>query len=263
MHAPHILILDPAPARAGVCAVLRAAGYLADTAAGLHDAMVQCIIRNPALIVADLTTPNPSGSACRERLQALPPLRAVPFLTIGGPAPDLPDDVDDTALLAAIRLRLPAQPPPAAEPAEPGPAAEPPEAGAHPPPLDDVLERLARDGTDATLAVTARHGAQGEVLVRAGTPIHAVTTDGRSGPAAMAAIRGWRMERIDVGPPPRAETPTTLVAPTTGAAASDAPATATAQAHGDTSATVPADAPDLAPLLGELAALGIIRKARP
>jgi hypothetical protein len=254
---PHILLLDPAPDRDGLAARLKGLGAECSVARGLHDAMVQSIIRNPVVIVADLSVPGGAGAECRRRLEALPHVR-IPFVTLG-PGQDLPGSADDAEVLERVRALLP-EAAPAAGGGEPAGA---PSSASAPPDLqvsevmephadlstgDDTvagaLERLRRAEADATLTVRASDGAFGEVMVRGGVPVHAVTTDGAEGDAALAVLAGWAGAEVRVGPPPRPETPVTM-AP----AAPEGPS--------------PEDARRVTALLEELEALGVVRRTGP
>jgi len=249
---PHILLIDPAPARAGLTERLEALGARCAVARGLHDAMVQCIIRNPALIVADLSVPGGAGAECRRRLEGLPHFRQAPFLTLG-PGQDLPGDVDDAEVAERVRDLLPQlteAAPPVAEPEPPAP----PEGGDGPPDaprhLAAVLARLHQERADATLTVRAPAGGLGEVMLRGGEPVHAVTADGAEGRDALEAMAAWEGPQVEVGPAPRPETPVTVTP-------SPAP-------------TPPGAPPALAvddgrvrELLEELEALGVVRREGP
>ncbi len=238
---PHILVIDPAPSREGLVRRLEVMGAACTVARGLHDAMVQCIIRNPAVIVADLSVPGGAGRECHRRLSAIPHLRAAPFVTVGEGG-DLPPDADVHAvaervgtLIAPLLEPTPAGPEPQAAPPfapptapEPEPVPEPapplpprpamPPATAMPSPapafsdLSAALARLRQGGADATVAVRASDGRAGEVMVRAGVPFHAVTVDGKVGLDALSAMDTWPEPVVEAGPAPRPETPTTLAA---------------------------------------------------
>jgi CheY-like chemotaxis protein len=262
---PHILVIDPAPARDGLEARLSALGAATTVARGLHDAMVQCIIRNPVLIVADLSVPGGAGAECRRRLAELPHVRRAPFLTIG-PGADLPASADAAEVAERVRDLLPdLAPAPEGVPAPPGPGGPAVPAGPTPEPprpqpreaagasLSTVLDRLRAEAADATLTVRGADGRLGEVLVRAGVPIHAVTTDGLAGDAAFDAVTAWAGAAVDEGPPPRPETPVTLTAP-----AEPEPAP-------EPAATGSPAAPDhrVLALLEELEALGVVRRTAP
>jgi len=275
---PHILVIDPAPPRDGLVRRLEAMGAACTVARGLHDAMVQCIIRNPAAIVADLAVPGSAGVECRRRLAAIPHLRAAPFVTVGDGG-DLPADADAhavaervAALIGALLPEPGPPPPPAPEPpaaaAPPAPAPAPPlhpepETTPEPPPptgpsdLAAALARLRREGADATVAVRASDGRAGEVMVRGGAPFHAVTVDGRVGPEALAAMGQWPEPAVEVGPAPRPETPETLVPE----------AQPTAGANGDEGPDLATGGPRKAPtaervrdLLAELEAVGVVHR---
>lgn len=255
---PHILVIDPAPSREALPDRLEALGVACTVARGLHDAMVQCIIRNPALIVADLTLPGAAGPECRRRLGRIAHFREAPFLTLGDDG-DLAPDAADEAVAARVRDLLAglgsppsaASGPPAPEappplPEAPPPAPEPPPASLPgPSDLAAALARLRREGADATVAVRGVNGQAGEVMVRGGTPIHAVTVDGRVGPEALAAMAAWPEPAVEAGPPPRPETPTTLPPER----APDRPAAPTAEHLGD--------------LLDALEAVGVVRRVGP
>jgi CheY-like chemotaxis protein len=261
---PHILVIDPAPARDGLEARLSALGAATTVARGLHDAMVQCIIRNPVLIVADLSVPGGAGAECRRRLSELPHVRRAPFLTIG-PGADLPVSADAAEVAERVRDLLPdlaaapegvPAPPGPERPSRPGGPAGPASEPSRPQPreapdasLSTVLDRLRAEAADATLTVRGADGRLGEVLVRAGVPIHAVTVDGLAGDAAFDAVTAWAGAAVDEGPPPRPETPVTLTAP----------------AEPEPAATGSPAAPDrrVLALLEELEALGVVRRTGP
>jgi len=268
---PHILVIDPAPSREGLVRRLEAMGAACTVARGLHDAMVQCIIRNPAVIVADLRLPGSAGEECRRRLAAIPHLRAAPFVTVGDGA-DLPADADAHAVadkvgaliapLLAARAEHPeppgSPPPPTPPPSMPVAAEPEPE----PAVLAAALSRLRREGADATLAVRASDGRAGEVMVRGGVPFHAVTVDGLVGTDALSAMGGWPEPAVESGPAPRPETPETL--------GPEAPGGARAGEDGDEGTDLATGGPRKAPtaervrdLLAELEAVGVVRQADP
>jgi len=277
---PHILVIDPAPSREGLVRRLEAMGAACTVARGLHDAMVQCIIRNPAVIVADLRLPGSAGEECRRRLAAIPHLRAAPFVTVGDGA-DLPADADAHAVadkvgaliapLLAARAEHPEPPgspppptPPPSMPVAAEPEPEPAVAATPPPPtgptdLAAALSRLRREGADATLAVRASDGRAGEVMVRGGVPFHAVTVDGLVGTDALSAMGGWPEPAVESGPAPRPETPETL--------GPEAPGGARAGEDGDEGTDLATGGPRKAPtaervrdLLAELEAVGVVRR---
>jgi CheY-like chemotaxis protein len=268
---PHILVIDPAPARDGLVRRLEAMGAACTVARGLHDAMVQCILRNPAVIVADLSAPGAAGAECRRRLAAIPHLREAPFVAVGNGA-DLPADADAHAVadrvgaliapLLADRGPVPEPTPPTAAstpppPPEPEPATPPaaPAPGASD--LAAALSGLRREGADATVAVRASDGRAGEVMVRGGVPFHAVTVDGLVGLEALSAMGRWPEPAVETGPPPRPETPETL-RPETGSAPG-----AEAEEGADLATGGPRKAPTaqrVRDLLAELEAVGVVRR---
>lgn len=217
---PHILLLDPAPERENLAMRLGELGLSCNVAHGLHDAMVQAILRNPVLIVADQARPSASGRECQRRLGAIPHFAHTRFLFIGGKDGELPADADSLRVAERVRELLEhprapvseseSRPQPAGTPTPPAPrkAAVP---SAREPRLMDILNHLSEEQTDATITIRTRDGRLGELLIRDGQPIHAVTTDGRSGPAAFEEILGWEAAEPELGPPPRGETPITLV----------------------------------------------------
>ncbi len=262
MQTARILILDPAPTREDLGSQLSTLGYQCATAHGLHAAMVQAIIRDPALIVADLSLAENCGTECYRQLAQLPRFGKTLFLTIGTGG-DLPTDVTTDTLRDRIRERLPIVSPDSQPPESPSndtPAqatAERLPPPVSPPPLAEVLERLKSDRSNTILSVTSSTGVQGEIMVRKGIPIHAVSGDGRTGVTAMSAISGWRLVHIEPGPPPREETPFTLKSPEVAATEP------VLENNSDTAhPAVPPDAPDpsLAALLEKLDRLGIIQK---
>jgi len=210
MPKPHILILDPTPQRDSLIEQIHQLGYPVDVAQGLHDAMVQSIIRKPVLIIADLTTADACGDACQQRLEQVPHLALVPFLKI-----DSASDSDDPqaahqTILDMIGSLLPSLEPPAATAAD-----HRPELGSHPaspqPVLADLLEQLAAQGADATVAITDADHNYSEILVRNGVAIHAVVDTGLTGPDAMDAITAMDTVEVSVGQAPHPDTPHTLV----------------------------------------------------
>jgi CheY-like chemotaxis protein len=273
---PHILVIDPAPAREGLVRRLEAMGAACTVARGLHDAMVQCIIRNPAVIVADLALPGAAGAECRRRLAAIPHLRAAPFVTVGEGG-DLPADADADLVaerVAAVAGPLPApaapapptdfvpDAPPARPEFQPRPAPEPPPVSG-PSDLAAALARLRREGADATVAVRASDGRAGEVMVQGGVPFHAVTVDGLVGPEALAAMGGWPEPAVEAGPAPRPETPVTLPPEASGTAGAGGPGGPGAPAFATQGPRKPPTAERLRDLLAELEAVGVIRPETP
>lgn len=266
MSQPQILILDPALARETLAEQIRQQGYRCDVAQGLHDAMVQCIIRKPVLIVADMSIPGGCGDECRQRIGQLPHLQDTSFLMIDGTSLGLPTNASNEDILARIKTHLPVTKSKPIDTTRQMPA---------PPPLAlvEILAQLAEQGADASVGVTDSDNRFGEILVRGGEPIHAVTEDGLSGPAAMTAISAMDLADVTLGPAPRTETPHTLSRP-------EPETTPTTESTGksDTSSKTPpvpeppAVAPgvdtsleqaELLPLLEELAALGIVTKVQP
>jgi hypothetical protein len=243
---PHILIIDPGPGRDGLAARLEALGARCSVARGLHDAMVQCIIRNPSLIVADLSVPGGAGAECRRRLAVLPHFRQAPFLALG-PGQDLPETADDDTVAERVRALLPGL-------GEESPSAEapppPPKAPTEPGHLADVLARLHGERADATVTVRASDGGLGEVMLRQGEPVHAVTADRAEGDAALEAMAAWEGPQVEVGPAPRPETPVTVTP-------AEAPPGPEAAAASD------ADNGRVGDLLEELEALGVVRRVTP
>lgn len=263
---PHILVIDPAPSRAGLAGRLEALGASCTVARGLHDAMVQCILRNPAVIVADLTLPGSAGPEARRRLGRIPHFQGAPFLTLGDGG-DLPAGADDEAVTGRVRGLLPVvapvagtAPEPVPEPPEPdapapdSPPESPPGPPGEPSDLGATLARLGREGVDATLAVRGADGRVGEVMVRDGVPIHAVTVDGLVGPEALEAMERWPEPAVEAGGAPRPETPVTL--PPAPGATAGAPADETAQDAVNAHERV-------RDLLEALEAVGVIRRAEP
>jgi CheY-like chemotaxis protein len=270
-HRPHILVIDPAPARDGLVRRLEAMGAACTVARGLHDAMVQCIIRNPAVIVADLTVPGSAGAECRRRLAAIPHLRAAPFVTVG-PGGDLPADADAHAVaerVATLVGPLPAPAPSAPTPPAPGPEPAPERASSPPPSpepappagpsdLAAALARLRREGADATVAVRASDGRAGEVMVHGGVPFHAVTVEGLVGPDALAAMGRWPEPAVEARPAPRPETPVTL--PPDASPAAGPGGTGGPPGFATEGPRKPPTAERLRDLLAELEAVGVIRQ---
>lgn len=262
---PHILVIDPAPARDGLVRRLEAMGAACTVARGLHDAMVQCIIRNPAVIVADLALPGAAGAECRRRLTAIPHLRAAPFVTVGDGG-DLPADADPDVVAERVAALVGPLPAPEARPPEgpparpvgaraPAPAPEPAPATG-PSDLAAALARLRQDGADATVAVRASDGRAGEVMVQGGVPFHAVTIDGLVGPEALAAMGLWPEPAVEAGPAPRTETPVTLPPEAARSAGPDVSGPATGGPR------KPPTAERLRDLLAGLEAVGVIRRER-
>jgi len=267
MPQPQLLILDPAPTRETLVNDLRQQGYLCEVAQGLHDAMVQCIIRKPRLIVADMSVPGGSGDECRKRLEQLPQLQDTPFLMIGvtDDPSGLSADASTTDILARITAQVPVT--------DTEPSEAPPQIPAPPPPaLMEVLAQLVEQGADASVGVTDSDNRYGEILVSGGEPIHAATEDGLTGPAAMAAISAMDVTDITLGPAPRAETPHTLnpLEPEAPTPSQDGAETDNiddpSPAPEATTTPEPEATPnraELLPLLEELAALGIVAKVQP
>ncbi len=258
---PNILIVDPAPEREALAPLLAHSGMRCTVAHGLHDAMVQAILRHPRVVVADLTRPDACGQECLARLTDLPHFAQIVFLTIGDPNPaagalNCPPDVTTEQLRErVVSLLQPApdrradDPPSVAVatspvPIDPAPASEAPPAGpSQPNALADALATLKSTDSDGTVVVAGPEYQCGEVLVRGGLPIHAVTHAGEEGEAALAVMSQWPRVRIEIGPAPRPETPVTIAPPMV------APTTPPARDLNETRS-----------LLAELEGLGILRK---
>jgi len=281
MPKPHILILDPAPERDALIKQIHQLGYPLDVAKGLHDAMVQSIIRKPSLIIADLTLADACGHACQQRLEQMPHLKPIPFLTLDNPA-----DGDPQASNQAILDRLEALLPTPTPQTETDDSRENPPAASPQPILADLLAQLATDEASATIAITGAGDNYGEILVRDGVPIHAVVDTGLTGPAAMAAITSMDKVDVSLGQAPHPDAPNTLAEPSPEpprpnptALADDDPISAEAPASREPlppreAQPAPqnadqdkvADAPDqeeVLALLNDLAAFGIVTKRQP
>ncbi|MFQ5508798.1 MAG: hypothetical protein ACE5FN_05620 [Leptospirillia bacterium] len=244
-----VLLIDPSPAALLLVDRLRELGVACAVAHGLHDAMVQAILRNPKVIVADLSRAGDTGEECRRRLTEIPHFETTAFVNVGkqGEAPvaaeveialhrvaatlnlpvgDTDQEVPDTPTEATLETALPANDPslreasPLPEPPAPAsPSQDAPTATNRK--LTDSLRQLAADSASVTLMVRTAGTAFGEVMVRNGQPLHAVTWDGLTGPAAFREILSWEADRIDTGPEPRIETPDTLSGAPSGAAPAD------------------------------------------
>ena len=261
---PHILLIDPAPGRENLAARISEKGCTCTVAVGIHDAMVQSLMRNPGLIVADLSTEGASGNECRARLGRIPHFDNALFITIGGDG-DLPDTVDDETVAERVCALLkedggashtPA--PPAQEDARQTRPTVTEQAPMTANRLDETLARLAREQSSLTLEVKNDRQAFGEVMVQDGVAIHAVTDSGETGAPALADIHTWTITHIDYGPAPREETPVTLNVPPHGLQTDtpkDAPHAAAPRPPGGNRR--------LDGLLAELEAVGLIEKGTP
>ena len=243
-----VLIIDPPPEREWLMEALRELGVRPAIARGLHDALIQSILRNPVLILADRGGSADTAEACRRRLEQLPHFQHTTFLTIGDPGADLPTSLPRNELMAILEAHLPKPGLQAVQEPETGPEPiQAPEARADT--LKDHLARLRADASSTTLTVLGPDDAVGEVMVREGRTIHAVTHAGQTGPEALEAMHSWTGVRIDTGPPPRPETPETVPAETDALVAENT--------------ENPAADLALDTLLTELEAVGFIRKVSP